>query len=43
VYKNQELKVPSGENAGPIVLKLWKLITDIQYGKVENHPWSVKI
>ena len=41
-YKNEEILVPTGENAGPLAGAVWKTLYDIQYGKIE-HPWSVKI
>lgn len=42
VYQGKEIKVPTGEKAGSMAEKLWKDLTDIQYGRVE-HPWSVLV
>lgn len=39
-YSGEDILVPTGDRAGPIATKMWKTITDIQYGRVE-HPWSV--
>lgn len=39
IYNDQEIVVPTGDDAGPIAAKLWKTLYDIQYGKVE-HEWS---
>ncbi|ETO17755.1 branched-chain amino acid aminotransferase [Reticulomyxa filosa] len=46
-YKGKDYKIPLDsqnpkENAGPLAKKLFKAITDIQYGKVP-HPWSVTV
>ena len=30
------------DEAGPVAKALWKVLTDIQYGKVD-HPWAVTI
>lgn len=41
----EELTIlPDGtETAGPLTRRVWDAITDIQYGKVAGHPWSVLI
>lgn len=41
LYKGKDILVPTGEEVGPITMKLWKSLYDIQYGKINNHPWSV--
>jgi branched-chain amino acid aminotransferase len=42
VYKDEEIKVPTAETAGPLANAVWKSLYDIQYGKID-HPWSVVI
>ena len=43
MYNNTEVNIPgSHEGLGPIAKALWKVLTDIQYGKIE-HPWAVTI
>ena len=42
VYKNHEIKIPTGDNAGPTAIKIWKSLLDIQYARVK-HPWSVLV
>lgn len=42
MYNNKEIKVPTGDSVGPVAMKLWRALCDIQYGNVE-HKWSVKI
>lgn len=42
VYDDHEIKVPTGEDAGPMAMKFWNLLKDIQYGQVK-HPWSVPV
>jgi len=41
VYKDKEILVPTGDKAGPLASKLWKEITDIQYGRSAFKDWSV--
>lgn len=41
LYNGREIKVPTGDQAGPIAAKLWEDIITIQYGRVRDHPWSV--
>jgi branched-chain amino acid aminotransferase len=41
-YNGKDIIIPTGDDAGPIALKLWRSLYDIQYGKVE-HPWSVVV
>ena len=41
-YKGSDINVPTGDKAGPLALKLWTDVTDIQYGRVE-HKWSVVV
>ena len=44
LYKDKEIHVPTGEKAGMFAQKLWKDITDIQYGRVEGPAgWSVRV
>jgi branched-chain amino acid aminotransferase len=42
VYKEHEIEIPTGENAGPVATHIWNTLRDIQYGNI-NHPWSVVI
>ncbi len=43
-YGNEIIKIPTGsETAGPMATKLWQTIIDIQYGRYDNHPWSVVV
>lgn len=42
VYKDSEIQVPTGDQAGPVAARLWKTLYDIQYGNVP-HEWSVPI
>ena len=42
VYKDHEIKIPTGDGAGPLATKLWSSLLDIQYARVK-HPWSVPI
>jgi branched-chain amino acid aminotransferase len=42
IYEDKEIKVPTGDAAGPVASRLWKTLYDIQYGKVA-HPWSVVV
>ncbi len=39
-YEGQDLNIPA---TGDVTKKIWKDLMDIQYGKVEDHPWSVKV
>jgi branched-chain amino acid aminotransferase len=42
-WKGQDYKIPiTPQGAGPLAHRLWKDITDIQYGR-RPHPWSVRI
>ena len=44
LYKDKEIQVPTGDKAGPIAQKLWKDITDIQYGRVAGPAgWTIKV
>lgn len=40
LFKGEELKLPTGNEVGPVAQRMWRTICDIQYGRVE-HPWSV--
>ncbi len=42
LYDGKTIEIPTGSEAGPFAMKMWRTLTDIQYGKVD-HPWSVKI
>ena len=45
-YQGEDLKIPldgPDGKAGVLTQRLWKAITDIQYGRIPNHPWSVVI
>ena len=42
VYKDHEIIIPTGEDAGPLAVTIWKQLLDIQYARVK-HPWSVPI
>lgn len=41
-YMEQEIKIPTGDQPGPLATRLRKTLLDIQYGRVE-HPWSVEL
>jgi len=46
-YKGKDYKIPldpknPNDSAGPLAKKLFKSITDIQYGRV-SHPWSIVV
>jgi len=41
-YMGNDIKLPTGESAGPIAQSFWNQLSDIQYGKVP-HKWSVVI
>jgi branched-chain amino acid aminotransferase len=38
-YNKEEIIIPTGDDAGPIAKRMWNVLADIQYGKVE-HDWS---
>ena len=38
----EQYTVVVDDEAGPVAKALWKVLTDIQYGKVD-HPWAVTI
>lgn len=42
VYKESNIEIPTGENAGPVAEHVWNTLRDIQYGIID-HPWSVVI
>jgi branched-chain amino acid aminotransferase len=42
LYEGEEIHIPTGDKAGPLALRLWKALGDIQYGRIE-HPWSVLV
>jgi branched-chain amino acid aminotransferase len=42
VYKDHDIKIPTGDDAGPLAKKLWSSLLAIQSGRV-SHPWSVPI
>ena len=42
MYKDQQIELPTGEDAGPVAKHVWNTLMDVQYGKIE-HPWSVVI
>jgi branched-chain amino acid aminotransferase len=42
VYGGKEITIPTGTAAGPMALRCWRELCDIQYGKVE-HPWSIRV
>lgn len=44
MYQGVEIAVPTGtaDDAGPVAKKLWNVLADIQYGRVD-HPWAVTI
>lgn len=45
-YMGEDLHVPlkgSTGKSGPLAERIWKAITDIQYGHKGNHPWSVVV
>lgn len=41
-YQDEDIVVPTGDKAGPIAQRMWNMLFDIQYGKVD-HPWSVVV
>jgi branched-chain amino acid aminotransferase len=43
VYKDQDINLPTGGQIGPLAKRAWDSLIAIQYGKVDNHPWSVTI
>jgi len=43
LYKGHEIKMPTGDEVGPVAKKMWATICDIQYGKKDEHPWSTVI
>ena len=40
LYKGVMLKVPTGDKSGPIAMKMWSHLLDIQYGRKEHGGWS---
>jgi branched-chain amino acid aminotransferase len=41
-YKGQDILVPTNDKVGDFAQKMWKAVTDIQYGRVP-HKWSIPI
>jgi branched-chain amino acid aminotransferase len=41
-YLEEDLFIPTMEQAEPVYKRILSELTDIQYGKV-NHPWAVRI
>nr|CAD7603597.1 unnamed protein product [Timema genevievae] len=41
-YKDQDIQVPTIEQEDAIHAKLFKTLTDIQYGRIQ-HPWAIAI
>ena len=33
----------AGAGAGPFTLRVWRELSDIQYGRRGAHPWSLQI
>ncbi len=42
-YKNEDINIPTGEEAGPLAQEIWTSLTDIQYGRKDHPSWSIKI
>lgn len=42
-FMGRDLHIPTIEQTEPIYKKLLKHLTDIQYGHIPNHPWSITI
>jgi len=42
-FKGGDLDLPTGGAVGPVAKFMWDAITDIQYGRVPDHPWSVLV
>ncbi|KAK2584297.1 hypothetical protein KPH14_006693 [Odynerus spinipes] len=42
-FMNRDLHIPTLQQSKPIYKKLLKHLTDIQYGYIPNHPWTVTI
>jgi branched-chain amino acid aminotransferase len=42
VYKDSEVVPVVSKEAGPLAMRVYKSLLDIQYGKVD-HPWSVVV
>ena len=42
VYEGAEIRVPTGEQIGPLSKRLWDALAAVQYGKVHS-PWSVAV
>jgi branched-chain amino acid aminotransferase len=42
VFKGEKVHIPTMDDGAPITMRLYKELTDIQYGRTP-HPWSVPI
>lgn len=42
-FMNRDFRIPTMEQSDPIYKKLLKHLTDIQYGYIPDHPWTVTI
>ncbi len=40
LYRGQMIKIPTGDKSGPIAMRMWNTLMDIQYGRTEHHGWS---
>jgi len=43
MYDGEEVKLPTGEEIGPVAKQMWAAITDIQYGRTPHPSWSVVV
>ena len=43
MYDGVEIKVPTGDEIGPVAKKMWTAVTDIQYGRVPHPTWAVPV
>jgi len=41
MYDGEEVKLPTGEEIGPVAKQMWTAVTDIQYGRAPHPSWSV--
>jgi branched-chain amino acid aminotransferase len=43
MYDGEEVKLPTGEEIGPMAKQMWTAVTDIQYGRAAHKDWSVVV
>ncbi|PAA50892.1 hypothetical protein BOX15_Mlig015984g1, partial [Macrostomum lignano] len=39
-YQGQLLQVPTMSEGAPVTMRFFKALTDIQYGRIPQHPWA---